>query len=135
MKMWEAAVAVLTETDNPAVMWGDAFLLHLIANRAKSRGAAKGWKTERSVLNALARNPGRLRPGTTVGRNGRAVRIFRLPLPVSGQHQHCHAASDGECDDQRCPQPKRALQGLPFRHCPLDTADAEGDCTEECGTI
>lgn len=72
-----AAVDVLRETDNPAVMWGDEGLLHLIAERM-------GWehectRTSDRVLNALSKTPGRLMPGYTTTGNNRRVRIFHLP--------------------------------------------------------
>ena len=74
----EAAVEVLRETENPAVMWGDSGLLHMISDRA-GRGH-DGWRTEARVLDALARAPGELVPGLT-GRlhGGRPLRIFYLP--------------------------------------------------------
>lgn len=79
LRICDAAVEVLRETDNPAVMWGDSGLLHAIANRAGARCQAKAWHTELAILNALSRTPGKLVPGLTGGRHGRPVRIFRLP--------------------------------------------------------
>lgn len=80
MKIWEAAVAVLHETDNPAVMWGDTALLHAIANRARASWRGQMSRTERLVLQALSREPGILIPGkTNIPQTGRDVRIFRLP--------------------------------------------------------
>ena len=38
MRVCDAAVEVLRETGNPACMWGDEGLLHLIAERAKAAG-------------------------------------------------------------------------------------------------
>lgn len=76
VRVCDAALAVLRETGNDAVMWGDEQLLHLIADRAgiKQKGA---WETSTRVLNALSRQPGELVPGLTrTGRN-RVVRIFR----------------------------------------------------------
>ena len=79
MRVCDAAVAVLTETDNPAVMWGDTGLLHLIAVRAGLRARDRAWKTENAVLAALSRQPGALVAGTTREAHGRRVRIFWLP--------------------------------------------------------
>lgn len=79
MKAWEAAIEVLRETNNPAVMWGDCGLLHAIARKANMRCQGKAWKTEERVLNALSRAPGKLRKGFTVGERGRRVLIFRAP--------------------------------------------------------
>lgn len=77
MKCWEAAIQVLKETGNPAVMWGDLYLLYLISERM-------GWdwqhgKSERKVLNALTANPGELMPVKTVTGKNRVVRKFKLP--------------------------------------------------------
>lgn len=70
---------VLRETDNPAVMWGDEGLLHLIAKRAGLRACGRAWKTSSAVLRNLSREPGELVPGMTLTGGGRRVRIFRLP--------------------------------------------------------
>lgn len=79
MRTCDAAVLVLRETGNPAVMWGDEHLLHLIAARAGLRTARSSWKTSTAVLKNLSKCPGDLIPKmTSVGR-GRWVRIFRLP--------------------------------------------------------
>lgn len=81
LRVCDAAVQVLRETDNPAVMWGDSGLLHAIAERM-------GWKhegprTEERVLNALSRTPGELIPRMTRSAyRNRIVRIFRLPEDV-----------------------------------------------------
>lgn len=77
MKVWEAAIQILAETKNDAVMWGDTVLLHLIAERANMKSKNQAWKTEQAVLNALTRNPGPLIPWFTRLMNGRMVRIFR----------------------------------------------------------
>lgn len=82
MKVHEAAVAVLRESKNPAVMWGDSGLLHMIADRANMRAKQRSWQTETAVLNALSRNHGELIPSKTTVRHGgqeRQVRIFYLP--------------------------------------------------------
>jgi hypothetical protein len=77
-RICDAAAEVLRETDNPAVMWGDSRLLHLIAERAGLPHEA--WDTEDRVLNALSKTPGELVPGKTyLGHTMRLVRIFRLP--------------------------------------------------------
>lgn len=82
MRVCDAAFAVLTETDNPAVMWGDTGLLHQIAKRAGLPSKDRAWKTETAVLAALSRQPGRLVAGHTRGpaeARGQRVRIFWLP--------------------------------------------------------
>lgn len=79
MRTCDAAVAVLRETSNPAVMWGDEGLLHLIAKRAGLRTCGRAWKTSDAVLNNLSRQPGKLVPFLTTDGRGRAVRIFYLP--------------------------------------------------------
>lgn len=78
MRVCDAAVAVLTETGNPAVMWGDTGLLHLIAERAGLPSKDRAWKTENAVLAALSRRPGDLVKGLTREAHGRRVRIFWL---------------------------------------------------------
>ncbi len=80
MRTCEAAVLVLRETNNPAVMWGDSGLLHMIADRAELRSHSKAWKTEAAVLRNLSRDPGELVAAhTTIIRGNRKVRIFYLP--------------------------------------------------------
>lgn len=79
MRTCDAAVAVLSETDNPAVMWGDAGLLHMIANRAGLRARGRARQTSDAVLNNLSRRPGTLIAGHTLLGNGRRVRCFWLP--------------------------------------------------------
>jgi hypothetical protein len=83
VRVCDAALLVLRETDNPAVMWGDCGLLDMIARRAGLK-----WKTgvtwaiadmHTRVLNALSNQPGKLVPGKTIGGNGRRLRIFHLP--------------------------------------------------------
>lgn len=76
MRVCDAAVQVLRETDSPAVMFGDEGLLHLIAERM-------GWphectKTSDRVMAALAKTPGTLRKAKTRLGNGRLVNIFHL---------------------------------------------------------
>ncbi len=75
----DAAVEVLRETDNPAVMWGDEGLLHAIADRAGLKACNRAWQTSAAVLNNLARQPGDLVSRLTLAANGRRVRIFYLP--------------------------------------------------------
>ena len=79
MRACDAAVEILRETDNPAVMWGDTGLLHLIAKRAGMASQNRAWKTEQRVLQALTRQPGLLIPAITFGHRKRRVRIFHLP--------------------------------------------------------
>lgn len=80
MRTCDAAMLVLRETGNPAVMWGDEHLLHMIAERAGLRAARRGWETSKMVLNNLSRCPGELVAKYTVcGGHERTVRIFRLP--------------------------------------------------------
>lgn len=81
LRVCDAAIQVLRETDNAAVMWGDEGLLHMIAERL-------GWKhectkTSDRVLAALGKTPGALVPGYTRCFNNRLVRIFRLPETVA----------------------------------------------------
>jgi len=81
MKTCEAAVLVLRETDNPAVMWGDEGLCHMIADRAGIRMCGQGPFTSNAVLKNLSQCPGELIPGYTSAGNGvrSRVRIFWLP--------------------------------------------------------
>lgn len=82
MRTCDAAVLVLRETDNPAVMWGDEGLLHLIAARAGLAIAGHSWHTSQAVLANLARCPGELVAQHARGHSGgrsRWVRIFTLP--------------------------------------------------------
>jgi hypothetical protein len=58
MRACDAAVEVLQETGNSALMWGDGGLLHLIADKLGWKHNA--WHTEERVLRALARTPGPL---------------------------------------------------------------------------
>ncbi len=74
----DAAVLVLRETDNPAVMWSDSGLLHAIASRAGLRSRERGWQTEGAVLAALSKQPGDLVATKTAGHKNRSVRIFWL---------------------------------------------------------
>lgn len=80
-RICDIAEAVLRETGNPAVMWGDCGLLDMIAERAgirKDRPTAC-WK---NVLDALSKQPGNLVPGK-VDIFCRRVRVFSLPEPMS----------------------------------------------------
>jgi hypothetical protein len=79
MRTCDAAVAVLRETNNPACMWGDEGLLHLIAERAGLRSCGRAWKTSDRVLANLSRCHDGLLAGFTRDMRGRWVRIFRLP--------------------------------------------------------
>lgn len=83
-RVCDAAVEVLHETDNPAVMWGDEGLCHLIAERM-------GWEhngpiTSDRVLNALAKTPGPLVKGLTRC-HSRNVRIFAIPSSPKGGNE------------------------------------------------
>lgn len=87
MRVCDAAVAILRETDNPAVMWGDSGLLDAISIRAGLKDPF--WPSVRwqRVLDALSRQPGILRPGwtaTMIAGRARNVRIFHLPEPAGG---------------------------------------------------
>ncbi len=75
----DAAVAVLRETNNPAVMWGDEGLCHEIANRAQLRSCGRAMKTSDCVLANLARCHDGLVAGLTTCHGRRRVRIFWLP--------------------------------------------------------
>jgi hypothetical protein len=82
LRVCDAAALVLRETGNPAVMWGDSGLLHMIAERAEMESRGRAWKTERAVLGALSKQPGVLVPMMTWSHpaGGRhRVRIFYLP--------------------------------------------------------
>lgn len=79
-RVCDAAVEVLRETGNPAVMWGDEGLLHLIADRLGWEHHA--WHTSDRVLAALAKTPGPLRKLKTLTGSGRCVLIFRLPEEI-----------------------------------------------------
>lgn len=79
LRVCDAAVLVLRETDNPAVMWGDSGLLHLIAERANLKMKGRSWMTEIAVLDAMSKQPGELVAGRTPGRGRRMVRCFWLP--------------------------------------------------------
>jgi hypothetical protein len=80
LRACDAAIEVLRETDNPAVMWGDEGLLHLIAERL-------GWphngpRTSDRVMAALNRTPGDLVKRQTQTGRGRWVSVFRLPETI-----------------------------------------------------
>lgn len=77
VRVCDAAVEVLRETDNPAVMFGDEGLLHLIAERLGWEHHA--WKTSDRVLRALSKTPGPMRKCYTRLGGGRRVLIFKLP--------------------------------------------------------
>lgn len=88
MRVCDAALLVLRETKNPAVMWGDSGLLHQIAQRANIYMKMRSWMTETAVLNALSKQPGELVAGSTLSHSGgrqRRVRIFWLPECVPKQ--------------------------------------------------
>lgn len=77
LRCCDAAVLVLRRTGNPAIICGDAGLLHLVA-------AEMGWehqsrKTEWRVLNALSRTPGELLSYFVKRADNCTVRMFQLP--------------------------------------------------------
>lgn len=87
MRVCDAAIQVLIETDNPSLMYGDEGLCHQVA-------ALLGWEhegpaTSRRVLQALSKTPGRLvkglvrMPGDCCAR-GQSVLHFELPQPEYG---------------------------------------------------
>jgi len=76
VKVWEATVAVLKRTGNPAVMWGDEGLLHLIADELGWEHDA--WRTSDRVLAALRKTPGDLISRRVANGRGRKVSIFHL---------------------------------------------------------
>lgn len=83
IRVCDAAVAVLRETDNPAVMHGDCGLLDMIFMRAGLRENPR-WRSaeqrHQRVLNALSRQPGILVPGKSFRPHGPGFcRVFRLP--------------------------------------------------------
>ncbi len=88
MRVCDAALAVLLDTDNPSVMYGDEWLCHRIAERLEWEHEGP-WTTKR-VLAALARTPGRLQKGlcrmpSDCCARGQAVLHFQLPEPEYSQ--------------------------------------------------
>lgn len=79
MKTWQAAVAVLRETKNPGVMWGDAGLLDTMHSRAGLKPMNHPLARWKAVLDNLSKCPGILVAGTTLVGIKRRVRIFWLP--------------------------------------------------------
>lgn len=79
MRTCEAAVEILRETKNGAVMWGDERLLHMIAARAGLKARGRGPLTSDRVLANLSRRHDGLVAGHTTLCNDRRVRIFWLP--------------------------------------------------------
>lgn len=79
MRTCDAAVAVLRETENQAVCWGDEGLLHLIAEKAKLKSCGRAWKTSDRVLANLSKCHDGLVAGHTTLASNQRVRIFRLP--------------------------------------------------------
>lgn len=48
-------------------------------------------------------------------------------------HRHCQASrGDGECFWRECPQLRDNEPARSGRHCPLDTTDDDGGCTDKC---
>jgi hypothetical protein len=56
MRVCDAAMAVVTESKSPSLMWGDLNLCHAIADRLGWQH--DGWRTPKRVLHALSRTPG-----------------------------------------------------------------------------
>jgi hypothetical protein len=82
MRTCDAAVLVLRETNNPAVMWGDNGLLDLIGARAGLKTSGRYPYLHHHVMSNLSRQPGELVAGTTLGVGNKRVRIFWLPEHV-----------------------------------------------------
>jgi len=82
MRTCDAALLVLRETGNPAVMWGDTGLLDLIVERAgiRRRPCDPPTVAQDRVLANLSRQPGELVAGRTLHPHSdrRRVRIFWL---------------------------------------------------------
>ena len=82
MRLCDATIEILEETDNPSVMYGDEWLLHQIAKRVGI--PSEGPRTSRRVLSALSKTPGKLiksyvqMPGDCCAR-GQSVLCFELP--------------------------------------------------------
>lgn len=87
MRTCDAAVQVLSETDNSAVMWGDCGLLDLIAERAGVKAHDRVWKRHQMVLGNLSRCHAGLIAGYTTLPNNRRVRIFWLPENAPAHHK------------------------------------------------
>lgn len=77
MRVCDAAIEVLRETGNPAVMWGDEGLLHAIASRLGWEHHA--WQTSDRVLAAIRKTPGDLVPVRTLGYRNRPTHRYVLP--------------------------------------------------------
>lgn len=82
MRVCDAAVEVLRETDNEGVMWGDEGLLHMIADKLGWKHDA--WRTSQRVLAALSRTPGPFIKRKTF-LAGHWVLIFSLPEGFTSQ--------------------------------------------------
>lgn len=81
-RICDAAVEVLRETKNEAVMWSDDGLLSDIADRAGivSDPTKHFFHLQEQVLAALSKTPGELVPSkTSHPRKKSQVRIFWLP--------------------------------------------------------
>lgn len=73
------AVNVLAETDNPAVMWGDAGLLDMIYYRKHGTDTRKHpYERWKSVLDGLSKSPGPFIAKQTKLPSGKWVRYFEL---------------------------------------------------------
>lgn len=82
-RVCDAAVEVLRETKNDAVMTTDTYLCHAIAKRAAMQtNGIHPLTICKRVIDNIARQPGILVPLMTLGYRNRAVRIFRLPETI-----------------------------------------------------
>ena len=87
VRVCDAAERVLLESGNPAVMWGDERLCHMIAERC-------GWEpqgpaTSKRVLAALSKTPGRLVPRlvAVTGHRGGEMLVRRFELQTATQRK------------------------------------------------
>jgi len=83
LRVCDAALLVLAETGNPAVMWGDERLCHMIAERCCWE--PQGPATSKRVLAALAKTPGDLKPRlvAVTGHRGAEMLVRRFDLPFA----------------------------------------------------
>lgn len=81
MRCCDAAIEVLRESKNPAVMAGDYGLLHMIAERLNWEH--DGPRTTDRVIKALHKTPGDLVRKYTRGCRNQKTSIFILPEKAS----------------------------------------------------
>ena len=81
MRCCDAAIEVLRETNNPAVMAGDLGLLHMIADRLDWKH--EGPRTTDRVIAALHKTPGELLRKYTLGSRNQRTSLFILPERAS----------------------------------------------------